>query len=332
MRNSGFTIIELMIASLMVAIVMVFTMETFTVNNRNYIKIDSVVDTQQSVRAIASILERDLRHAGMMVPEVVAACGFDNTTAPDLLYISDHTAVNPDDAIGVFDGALVQGAVSQVNANPSNPPLTTLTLDTLVMEPDTPDPSYDTDGNGVNDSDFRVNGGVIVADLLDHDRGSACGIVTNVNLISKSITIRIKTAALGNSTGAYELVAVPALEYRINSEKLYRNNLLLADGVEDLQITYFLDANGNNQVNVGELKGEGTGTNQYVANLSDASELRAVRLNIVVRTRIEDDRFTQGIFQATENRVVITTADGYRRRVHTAIVRMRNIGDRVGGT
>jgi len=330
MRNSGFTIIELLIASLLVAIVMVFTMETFTVNNRNYIKIDSVVDTQQSVRAIASVLERDLRHAGMMVPEVVAACGIDSTTAPDHLYVSDYTAVNPVDAIGVCDGALVQGAVSQVNANPSNPPLTTLTLDTLVMEPDTPDPSYDTDGNGVNDSDFRENGGVIVADSLDHGRGSACGIVTNVNLATNSITIRIKTNALGNSAGAYALVAVPALEYRINSEKLYRNNLLLSDGVEDLQLTYFLDANGNDEVNVGELKGESSG-NQYVANASDASDLRAVRINIVVRTRTEDDRFTQGLFQATENRAAITTADGFRRRVHTAIVRMRNVGDRVGG-
>ena len=73
MRNSGFTIIELMIASAIVAIVMVFTMQTFTVNNRTYIKIDSVVDAQQSVRAVASVLERDLRHAGMMVPEGAAA-------------------------------------------------------------------------------------------------------------------------------------------------------------------------------------------------------------------------------------------------------------------
>ena len=91
-----------------------------------------------------------------------------------------------------------------------------------------------------------------------------------------------------------------------------------------------MDANGDNAVNVGELKGESS-TNKYVANASDASELRWVRLNIVVRTRVEDDRFTQGLFQATENRAVITAADGYRRRVHTAIVRMRNVGDRVGG-
>jgi prepilin-type N-terminal cleavage/methylation domain-containing protein len=327
MRNSGFTIIELMIASAILAIVMVFTMQIFTVNNRTYIKIDSVVDTQQSVRAVSSILERDLRHAGMMVPEAAGLCGIDNTAAPDLLYISDHTAINPVNAIGTFDGGLVQGAVSQVNVSPTR---TTLNLDTLVMEPGTPDPSYDTDGNGVNDSDFRVNGGVIVTDLMDPSRGSACGIVTDVDLATTSIEIEIRSAALGNSTGAYALTAVPALEYRINSDKLYRNNLRLADGVEDLQLAFFLDSNGNNALDVGELYG--ISGNNYTAAASDARDLRAIRFNVVTRTRSEDDRFTQGFIQAMENRVVgSATQDGYRRRVHTAIVRMRNIGDRVGG-
>ena len=328
MRNSGFTIIELMIASTILVIVLVFTMQIFTVNNRAYVKIDSVVDTQQSARAISSIFERDLRHAGMMVPEAAALCGVDNTGDPDLLYISDHTAINPVDAIGAFDGGLVQGTVSQVNVSPTR---TTLNLDTLVMEPDTPDPSYDTDGNGVNDSDFRQNGGVIVTDTMDPSRGSACGIVTNVNLATPSITVVIKTGALGNVAGAYALTAVPALEYRIDSNKLYRNNLILADGVEDLQLAYFLDSNGNHALDVGELYG--ISGNNYVAKTSDARDLRAVRFNVVTRTRSEDDRFTQGFIQPRENRVVGgATQDGYRRRVHTAIVRMRNIGDRVNGT
>jgi prepilin-type N-terminal cleavage/methylation domain-containing protein len=329
MRNSGFTILELIIASGILAIVMVFTMQVFTVNNRAYVKIDSVVDTQQSVRAISSVFERDLRHAGLMVPEAAALCGIDNTGDPDLLYISDHTAINPVDAIGTFDGALVQGTVSQVNTGGAP---TVLDLDTLVLEPDTPDPSYDTDGNGVNDSDFRVNGGVIVTDMMDPSRGSACGIVTSVDLATPSITVVIKTAALGNVTGAYALTAVPALEYRIDSDKLYRNNLILADGVEDLQLAYFLDSNGNNALDVGELKGIDAGPNNYVAATSDARDLRAVRFNVVTRTRSEDDQFTQGFIQPKENRVVGgATQDGYRRRVHTAIVRMRNVGDRVGG-
>jgi prepilin-type N-terminal cleavage/methylation domain-containing protein len=325
MRNSGFTIIELMIASAILAIVMVFTMQIFTVNNRAYIKIDSVVDTQQNVRAISSLFERDLRHAGMMVPEGAAICGIDNTSAPDLLYISDHTAINPVDAIGTFDGARVLGGVTDVNSG-----VATLGLDDLVIEPDTPDPSYDTDGNGVNDSDFNENGGgVIITDLSDPDRGSVCGLVEDVNLGTKSIRINIKTASFDTAASA-TLIAVPAIEYRIDSNKLYRNGLLLADGVEDLQLAFFLDSNGNFTLDVGEL--HGISGNNYKAKDSDAADLRAVRFNVVTRTRSEDERFTQGFFQNMENRDAGTVQDGYRRRVHTAIVRMRNIGDRVGGT
>ena len=325
MRNSGFTIIELMIASAILAIVMVFTMQTFTVNNRTYVKIDSVVDTQQSVRAVTSILERDLRHAGMMVPEGAAVCGVDNDGAPDLLYISDHTATNPANAIGFFDGARIQGGVSDVTGNPW------LTLDTLVIEPGTPDPSYDTDGNGVNDSDFNKNGGgVIIVDMMNLDRGSVCGIVEDVNLGTNQIKVLPKTAGLGPLTGAYALTAVPALEYRIDTARLYRNNLLLANGIEDLQLAYFLDTNGNNVVDVGEIRGDSA--TDYLAATSNASFLRWVRLNIVARTRSEDERFTQGFFQATENRDPVAGQDGFRRRVYTAIVRMRNVGDRVEGT
>jgi hypothetical protein len=162
-------------------------------------------------------------------------------------------------------------------------------------------------------------------------RGSVCGVIDSVNLATPSIDVIIRTASMplagANPTA---LIAVPALEYRIDSVKLYRNNLLLADGIEDMQIIYFLDTNGNNDPDVGELRGI-SGT-PYTAATSDASFLRSVRLNIVSRTRSEDERFTQGFFQATENRDPVPGQDGYRRRVHTAIVRTRNVGSRVEGT
>jgi hypothetical protein len=88
--------------------------------------------------------------------------------------------------------------------------------------------------------------------------------------------------------------------------------------------------NGNNTVQAGELRGDSA--TDYLATDSNASLLRWVRLNIVARTRSEDDRFTQGFFQATENRDDVPGNDGFRRRVHTTIVRMRNVGDRVEGT
>ena len=322
MRESGFTLIELLIASALIAIVMMFTMQTFTVNNRTYVKIDSVVDTQQSARAIASLLERDLRHAGMMVPEEVAICGIDNENGPDRVYISDYTAISPAGALGTFDGARIGGGVTTIASGTA-----TLALDSLMIEPGTPDPAYDTDGNGVKDSDFRIGGGVIIADLANPDRGSVCGRVDDVDLASDSIDVDIVTLGMA-AAGTATLIAVPALEYRIVGNALLRNNLRLAEGVEDLQIAYFLD-DGDNVVENGEMFGvEG---NDYVAKDVDASDLRAVRFNVVVRTRSEDERFTQGFFQAMENRDPGAAADGFRRRVHTAVVRMRNIGDRVEG-
>ena len=142
-RNAGFTIIELLIATVLVGILMIFTMQIFTVNNRAYIKTDAVVDTQQSSRVIASTLERDLRHAGMMVPEGASVCGVDDDAGPDRIYISDYTAINSAGATGTFDGAKIQNAITNVSAGNS-----TLDLDSLMIEPGTPDPAYDTDDNG----------------------------------------------------------------------------------------------------------------------------------------------------------------------------------------
>jgi prepilin-type N-terminal cleavage/methylation domain-containing protein len=323
-RNAGFTIIELMIATVLVGILMIFTMQIFTVNNRAYVKTDSVVDTQQSARVIASTLERDLRHAGMMVPEGAAVCGLDDDSGPDRIYISDYTAINTGGATGICDGAEIQNAITNVSAG-SN----TFDLDSLMIEPGTLDPAYDTDDNGTNDSDFLEGGGVIVVDLLDLDRGSACGTVTNVNIGGEAISVTIVTDPLDTAGGTTNLMAVPAIEYRITSGALYRNGLKLAESIEDLQFSYFMDLNGDSDIGTGETLGDGT-SDDYVASDRNASDLRGVRFNVVARTRSEDERFNEGYFQALENRDDPGTGrDGFRRRVHTNTVRLRNVGDRV---
>ena len=53
--------------------------------------------------------------------------------------------------------------------------------------------------------------------------------------------------------------AVPAIEYRITSGALYRNGRKLADGVEDIQFAFFMDVNGDNLIDTGEVRGDGTG-------------------------------------------------------------------------
>ena len=75
-----------------------------------YQKIDAIVDTQQNVRVIASVLEKDLRHAGMMVPQGAAFCAIDDDTGPDRLFISDHTALDPTGATAAFGGWMRRSA------------------------------------------------------------------------------------------------------------------------------------------------------------------------------------------------------------------------------
>jgi hypothetical protein len=103
-----------------------------------------------------------------MVPEGAAVCGVDNDNAPDLLYVSDANAIDPDDDLATYDGAAIAVA-TQVAAG-----IATFSVSSLVMEP-TARPAYDSDASGTADSDFQAGGGAIVMDLNDPGRGASCG-------------------------------------------------------------------------------------------------------------------------------------------------------------
>ena len=122
---------------------------------------------------------------------------------------------------------------------------------------------------------------------------------------------------------------LPATEYRIVGTQLFRNGLLLSNEIEDLQVALFFDANGDNLVDAGEILGDGVG-NDYLAAANDVAVLRGLVVNLVARTRLEDDDF-KGHFQAMENRIAVAGQDGFRRRVHTNTIRLRNVGSRIEG-
>jgi hypothetical protein len=122
---------------------------------------------------------------------------------------------------------------------------------------------------------------------------------------------------------------IPAHEYRIANARLRRDDDLLVEGAEDLQLAYFLDANGDHLVDPGEMHGTGAGANaNFDAQNTDMRDLREVRFNLVVRTRQEQRDF-EGTPQAMENRGA-GAADGFRRRVYTSAVRPRNMVRRIG--
>jgi prepilin-type N-terminal cleavage/methylation domain-containing protein len=323
-RAQGFTLLELLISVALLAVVVVYLMQTFTVHHKTYTVVDQTTEVQQNLRAISEILERDLRHAGMMVPEQGAVCGLDLTNNADTLFVSDADAVDPD-----TDTAANYGAT--VTAPTVNGGTTVLTLGSLDVERAAPPRyAYDTDGNGVNDSDFRVGAGVIVTDPGDGAGGAACGFVTGVN--AGSINVNIVSADAVGGVGA-SLVAIPAHAYQItppasaNPLRLIRNGVVLTEGAEDMQVAYFIDEDedGDWVLGGGEYLGDGDSPDYQNDSALTESRIREVRVNVVVRTRLSDPETTQGQFQVTENRVAPGGIDGFRRRVHTASVRPRNV-------
>jgi prepilin-type N-terminal cleavage/methylation domain-containing protein len=362
-RQRGFTILELLVAAVMVGLAAVFIGEIFTQQNRAHVVVENVTETQQSVRALGDMLERDLRVTGFLVPEEMAFCGIDTAalpdTAPDVLFLTDADALgdaiapNNVPALGVAARVLNGSSIDGRNNGES------LILDTLA-----PDgvPFYDLSGNGVADSDFLFipaplrAGGVILWDRANPAAGVACGIIRGIGGTTLTVDFNpggvgaARNTALGNPSS--DILAVPAHVYRIDGTRLLRNEMLLAEDVEDLQFAAFFDVNGDGIVNcpggpcagppfVSTLEYPGSEGSVYRADAWDHADLRELRVTIVGRTRAPDPQalnnadMARGTMQFQENRTPPpggVAPDGFRRRVMVLTAAVRNVGGReLGG-
>ncbi len=316
-RRSAFTLVELMIALAITVVVTFYLMGTFITSQRTYVVVEQVTEAQQNARLVSEFIEREIRNAGYKVPDAAAICGVDRTNDTDVLYVSDVGVIQSMDQLpmnmrGIALGPEVQGVGgATLSGN------TTVVLDSL---------SVDNAG-----TDFQVNGGVILVDQNDASGNTACGVVTAVNTGASQITFTLANS-FGPIPSNADVRAIPAHRYWVDSDdQLTRDGDALIMEVEDFQVAYFFDTNGNDVVDAGEYLADGVGgTDAYSPTTANATQLREVRVNLVVRTSGEDPReeYSEGQGQALENRDVntVSTSDGYRRRIHTATVRLRNVG------
>ena len=184
--RAGYTLVELMVAAAVTGIILVYIFGAMSISQRKSSVIDQVVETQQNTRVIAEYMESDLRHAGFMVPEAAAICGIDNRDSADQLWVSNSRAIQPD-GLAADLGATIQSLAQNIATGSQ-----LLTVDSLILERTNPQPAYDNDGDGSLDSDFRLAGGVIVADSNNPSRGVACGRVEAL-LGANQIRIDIET-------------------------------------------------------------------------------------------------------------------------------------------
>ena len=366
LRNTtrGFTLIEMMVSVAILAIVTLYLTELLVRQSRTYTMVDNVLEAQQNLRALANLMERDLRATGMMVPQGGAACGFDTLPGtpdggPDVLFITDADPIDPAGISSFQLGAALTPGAGPFPTNYSG--TMTFTLGSLVLDGN---PFYDLDGDGLADSDFLSvpggrQGGVILVDRLDPTLGTACGLITGINVGAGTMTVdftvsnTVPAAGFTFNAAPTELVAIPANGYFIdavtdpNSPRLMRNNLVLAPDVEDLQFALFFDLNGNGLVdnrppgNVNppfhsatEYPGSAAAGSVYVPNLFDNEDLQEIRVTLSARTRSPDPEvmanpaLAQSQLQAIENRFVPGNPDGFRRRMVTISVQPRNVAKR----
>ena len=319
----GFTLIELLVSMAVLGLITFFLTDLLVRQSRTYTVVDDVTETQQNLRAVTSLLERELRSTGFLVPEGAAICGYDTggtgtpDTGPDVLYVSDADALDP---AGIT--SLTTQAADVLSGYGDGDGIEALELSSLVVDAN---PFYDLDGDGVADSDFLYtttparNGGVIVVDRSNPAAGAACGVITNIN--GNTVTVDFNVATAPNAPGgggaapdgtplglgATDLVAVPAHVYWINPgaggapPQLVRDGMVLANDVEDLQLALFYDVDDNGVVDgldpdfapppthsATEYPGSAADNAEYEPGSWDNSELREVRVTVVARTRSED--------------------------------------------
>jgi prepilin-type N-terminal cleavage/methylation domain-containing protein len=336
-RRFGFTLVELLVASAVLGIVVMYLVQTFTTTQKTYVVVDQVSEAQQNLRVVADLMERDLRLAGYLVPGHAAVCGLDRQDGPDTLFVSNADVILPADQLRVanFDALLAGNLGAEVSGPGTGPGGTIggagrdLSVDSVILDV------------AVNGPDFAMGSGVILVDRNDPDGRAACGNVTKV--VGNTITVDFVTANLGPMSASPDVVAVPAHVYTVTPPnpgagtpgQLFRDGVLIANDVEDLQVAFFFDLDDDRILDAGEYQGDlgdavGDGVAvPYDSTAANARFLRQVEISLVTSTREDDpnDQAPQGIQQTTGNRNAGTldAPDRKRRRVYNSTVRMRNV-------
>ncbi len=293
----GFSTIELLVSLAIMSVVIIQTLGLFVSQQQTFHVQQRVVATQEDARLAADMMHRDIRMAGFMVTAFAGISTRDgDTTASDVLCVSDPSVLDAtkiDEAMSRFDRAVITptavgGAVSSVTISSNH---------------------ADVDEDG--DDDFEVDHGIIISD------GSQtwCAHVTSVS--PTSIGFDPPTPA-GFVVAATTGRAVPAVIYQLTGAGLERNKKLLSSQVEDVQVAFGLDLDGNGVIAGAEFP-------IHDIETADTNLIQEVRVSVLTRTRTEDIKVTGNGRQKVANRDPSGSPDAYRRRLAVLRAAPRNM-------
>ena len=301
LRKTGFTLVELMIALAIFGIVIAQAFAVFGAQHVTYTATERSIEVQQDSRLIADAILGDVRMAGYMVPREAGIASVDGGTGgTDAICVSDSDpdVIKDSEVAGALERFAGASLAVNLGAGANTASLTNSSLD------------VDGDGN----DDFAVGRGIIFAD----GDNSHCAVIDSISASGANSTFQFTPATpAGFSIASADGRITPAVFYAVVGTDLERNGLRLANGVEDLQLEYGVDSNGD-----GQLTGAEVGVD--VLDGLDPGDVVSLTLSVITRgDREEEDLQTAGR-PAAANRNA-GAADGFRRRRVTATVVPRNL-------
>lgn len=299
LHNQGFSLPELMVATVILAVVMTGAMLVFTTQHRIYLSQGQMLAVQQDARLVTQMMIADVRAGGFLVPKSVGLAGIDGgASAPDLLCMSDPSVLDEaeiDSANARLDGARLDS-----------------TLGNGKDEVQLTAASVDIDGDG--DDDFVLGAGIIISDGSD----THCARITALSVAGLVATVEFAPATPGGfSVGTGPGRAVPAVIYELNGTTLRRNSVLLSDRIENIQGEYAIDLDDDGTIEAGEFP-------VHDMTASNPSLIRGLRLTVIARTPSEDPDFRSSGMPAIGNHNA-GGPDGFVRRRFSANATARNL-------
>jgi prepilin-type N-terminal cleavage/methylation domain-containing protein len=290
-RNKGVTLIELMIALVISAILVGGTYSLFISQQRTYISQDQIVGAQQDGRAALIIMAKDIRMAGMLT----GVDGFSVYGATEAI-TPTNSSTGPDQIRVVYAAEEFTSGGNSVTVADATGSQVTLSADIngffnngarryLAFEGK--NAVYQISSTGPRTLDF--NGGSVPPDNLKDFSAR----VFRVRAITYSVS--------GNTLQRNDGESIQPLAGSTNQCQ-----------VEDLQLAYQVDGDTATWYNTPADAGK---TN---------ADIRAVRINLLVRTPVQDTKDQGYTRPALEDRAGSATNDGFRRRVYTTVVKLRN--------
>lgn len=293
--EQGFTMIEMLIALAIFGVVIAQAFAVFTAQHATYNGTERSIEVQEDVRLVADAMLSDIRMAGYMVPRSVGIASVDGGTGnPDVLCTSDWNEI----ADSEVANALVRFDRSEV-ATTVGSGATSVQLSAGHL---------DVDGDSV--SDYNVGSGIILAD----GDSSHCAEIQSIG--GTTITFLPATPGSFSLSTATGRVA-PAVLWRVNGSDLLRNGIRISTQIEDLQVEFGVDDDGDGQLGVGEFP-------IHDLNGNEADSVLRVRLSVLARADREDDDLSSSGRPAAGNRSA-GSADGFRRRSSITSVVPRNL-------